>query len=390
MTAALPVTGNTEVTAPENRAFYPALDGLRALAFLMVFATHYLSLPWGWGGVNFFFVLSGFLITGILYDTKDAPHRARNFYMRRTLRIFPLYYAVLLAAVLLWPMAHWLWNWKWLLWAAYLGNFAHFSPMPAGSPAQQLGDFQLNGFILGHRLVLYLGHFWSLCIEEQFYLVWPWIVFWLRDRRKLLWICGLALPIGVVLRILSQVYLPPWMVAENVLSRFTPLSCDALLVGGFIALLLRGPHKAALLRAASWALPPYLIACALWLLLWRRLHSQAGSYPYPNWTETFGFTVLDILGVLLMMNALQPGNWVYRALHLRPLRWAGRISYGAYVLHDIPHQSIWRFAGLIWPSHERRTGIALALVWTYGAAWLSFRFLESPFLNLKERWTLRT
>jgi peptidoglycan/LPS O-acetylase OafA/YrhL len=80
-----------------GRAYYPALDGLRAVAFLLVFFLHYLGLPWGWVGVEMFFVLSGFLITGILYDTRDHPHRWRTFYVRRALRIFPLYYGTLAA-----------------------------------------------------------------------------------------------------------------------------------------------------------------------------------------------------------------------------------------------------------------------------------------------------
>src|ERR1700742_2071666 len=106
----LPVAGNTEKTAPENRVFYPALDGLRAIAFLMVLLQHYLAVPWGWTGVNVFFVLSGFLITGILWDTRDTPHRIRNFYVRRALRIFPLYYAIALLFVLTTPLLHWHWT----------------------------------------------------------------------------------------------------------------------------------------------------------------------------------------------------------------------------------------------------------------------------------------
>src|ERR1700722_12874022 len=85
-----------DLPASENKRFYPALDGLRAIAVLMVFYQHYLSagndlpaLNWGWSGVDIFFVLSGFLITGILYDTRNVLHRFRNFYVRRTLRISP-------------------------------------------------------------------------------------------------------------------------------------------------------------------------------------------------------------------------------------------------------------------------------------------------------------
>jgi peptidoglycan/LPS O-acetylase OafA/YrhL len=107
----MPVSSIAQV-APANRVYYPALDGLRAVAFIGVFLHHYMSLPYGWAGVDVFFVLSGFLITGILYDTQDEPHRARNFYIRRTLRIFPLYYGVLLFIFLLTPVLHWAWTWQ--------------------------------------------------------------------------------------------------------------------------------------------------------------------------------------------------------------------------------------------------------------------------------------
>ena len=73
------VAGNTQYTQPENRAFYPALDGLRAVAFLMVLLEHYNQFPWGWAGVDLFFVLSGFLITGILFDSQNDTYRVRNF-----------------------------------------------------------------------------------------------------------------------------------------------------------------------------------------------------------------------------------------------------------------------------------------------------------------------
>src|SRR5438270_7909455 len=110
-----PVAGNTPETHPSNNAYFSALDGFRAIAFLTVFATHYLLLPWGFTGVDAFFVLSGFLITGILYDKRDDLHRARNFYVRRSLRIFPLYYGIMLALVLLYPIFRWEWNAHWLL-----------------------------------------------------------------------------------------------------------------------------------------------------------------------------------------------------------------------------------------------------------------------------------
>jgi peptidoglycan/LPS O-acetylase OafA/YrhL len=157
----------------DSATYFPALDGLRALAFLMVFSTHYLSLPWGWAGVDVFFVLSGFLITGILFDSQDHPHRVRNFYIRRTLRIFPLYYGMMLLLIVLYPVYRWEWNWTWLMWPAYLGNFARFiHPIVFPSMLHMMAN--ANPVSRTHQVELSFGPFWSLCVEEQFYLFWPW------------------------------------------------------------------------------------------------------------------------------------------------------------------------------------------------------------------------
>ena len=192
---------------PVNRVFYPALDGVRALAFVMVFGQHYMGLSWGWTGVDIFFVLSGFLITGILFDTKDRPHRVWNFYIRRTLRIFPLYYAAFLVVLLTWPYFKWQIDLTWLIWPAYLGNFARFvHPYAAGSHLQLLADAQPLSITNGPRL--YLGHFWSLCVEEQFYLFWPWVVFWIKDRKRLIYLCATVVIIMPFLRIVENDRLP--------------------------------------------------------------------------------------------------------------------------------------------------------------------------------------
>jgi hypothetical protein len=214
-----PVTGNTPETRPENRAFYPALDGLRAVAFLMVFLQHYYAMPWGWTGVNIFFVLSGFLITGILFDSRDDPHRARNFYVRRTLRIFPLYYAIVFALLLAEPIMHWQWSRAWIAWPLYLGNLLRAWSPRAGMAGSTL-QIAANGWLESPRfpqLGLSLGHFWSLCVEEQFYLIWPWVVFWIRSRRTLLWVCGSVVLADVVLRFVGQSFLPAWMIHQDVL-----------------------------------------------------------------------------------------------------------------------------------------------------------------------------
>ena len=395
--AALPPTGNTEHTRPENRAFFPALDGLRAVAFLMVFGQHYLLLAWGWAGVNVFFVLSGFLITGILFDSRDDPNRARNFYIRRTLRIFPLYYGLFAVLLLLTPVLHWRWNRYWLAWPLYLGNFLRFfSPAAAvlRTPLEYAADGHLSSRLLP-RTELYFGHLWSLCVEEQFYLLWPWVVFFVRSRRKLLIICGTAVVAGPLLRLFLQAHAPHWMLNEELLYRATPSQLDALLLGGLIALFWRGAHRPLLVRTARYAALAGTLLAAGYLAFAVR-DWQMISIPYPHWTYTGGLLFIDLYSAALIVCALRSGGLVFRILHVKPLRWIGRLTYGAYVLHDILHDMfvhiVVHTAGArVAADVPLRNNLAavLALPSTLLLAWFSFRFFESPFLNLKERWTVR-
>jgi peptidoglycan/LPS O-acetylase OafA/YrhL len=394
----LPVTGNTEKTAPENRAFYPALDGLRAIAFLMVFFQHYLAVPWGWTGVNVFFVLSGFLITGILDDTRDQPHRARNFYLRRTLRIFPLYYGIFLALLLLTPLMHWRWTWLWLAWPLYLGNFLRFLGPSAGkvnSPLELATDAHLHSPMLPKGEPLYLGHFWSLCVEEQFYLVWPWVVFWIRSRKALLWICGLTVVIVPIVRSIPLTYVPVWMRSAELTYRFTPFQLDSLLLGGLLALLWRGSHRHILLRIAPWVAVIGIVVAVFYISIGlRAVHGDFDIYPYPPWKQTWGLTYINFLTAAVILCCLRPNTISSRLLSLRPLRSLGRISYGAYVFHDIFHNL---YVHIVTKAHIRlfygeeqvwRALLALACTWAIAA--LSFRYFETPFLNLKERLTVRS
>ena len=166
----------------------PALDGIRGLAILLVLLCHfplygdmqptifidklfYAMTRAGWCGVDLFFVLSGFLITGILYDAKGSRFFFRNFYMRRCLRIFPLYYGVLAVFFVIVPFVLPLGRnyelflkdqaWYW----SYLTN--------------------IKIAIEGWPKFYALAHFWSLAVEEQFYFVWPFVVFLWDEERSL-------------------------------------------------------------------------------------------------------------------------------------------------------------------------------------------------------------
>ena len=372
----------------ENRLFYPALDGLRGFALLLVFSQHYLQLPWGWTGVDLFFVLSGFLITGILYDSRDRPGRVRTFYMRRTLRIFPLYYGVLLLLVLSTPLLHWQWSDFWWAWPAYLGNYLRFLQFGHPTPAlfqAMLGELTQGG---GGGAVVYVGHFWSLCVEEQFYLVWPWVVFAVRDRRWLMACCVAAVVVAPVARAVLAATAPPYFMEVTGTVVLTPLRADSLLLGGLLALLLRGAQAQWTMRVARWV---GWAAVPLLVILVATLIRRGRAYVYPTGTLTWGITLVDLLAAALILLSLEPGSWVYRVFTVRPLRWLGRISYGAYVFHDLPHMMYLRaetWMGYSFPFltvHTRVWASVIAFPCTLILATLSFRYFETPFLRLKER-----
>ena len=336
---AILVTGNTARTAPENRNFYPALDGLRAIAFLMVFCHHYLQLPWGWTGVDLFFVLSGFLITGILFDSRDDAYRVRNFYVRRS---FEFSRSI---TGLCWRFSQLSQScigigtgigWSGQLTRATMhGSFAHTIQ---ATPFRDSPIFNLIGHLAEQKIILFLGHFWSLCVEEQFYLVWPWIVFWIRDRRKLSWICAVTVPVCLAMRLAGQHLLPTWMLDNEILYRATPFRLDALFMGGLIALILRSAAREPLLRIARIAFPIAMVFVFAWIVLFPSEHIWTRNYVYPTWKFTWGLLAVDILSGLLILECAPVENTSFtEILKIRSLRWLGRISYGAYVWHDIFH-----------------------------------------------------
>ncbi len=382
---------------PENKRFYPALDGLRAIAVLMVFFGHYgaLRFPfllWGSAGVDLFFVLSGFLITGILYDTRNDPHRVRNFYMRRTLRIFPLYYGVLLGALLTTPLFHWLWSPAWVLWFCYLGNYARF--VFIHSPLLHVGalDHLWSQPRTATSLTLYLGHFWSLCVEEQFYLLWPLVVFTVRKRETLRTICLASIPVVLAARTACLWLVPPLYLSQEIVYRATPLRADALLIGGFLALALRGPEADRLLR---WSQPFLLSLLAVFVvaeLLSALISAQHTFYhPYSGdpFMNTIGYTLLDLAAAALVLNLLSLQHPLARLFNLQPLRELGNISYGFYVFHDMLHGVYSRLARHLLHDHNFMSFtplmMSIAFISTIVIATLSYRFFERPFLQLKSR-----
>lgn len=363
----------------------------------MVFGQHYLRLAWGWTGVNIFFVLSGFLITGILFDTKDAPSRLSTFYIRRTLRIFPLYYGIFFGLFLITPIFHWRWNVYWTFWPLYVGNFLRFlSPasLLVNTPLELAADAHLVSARLPHS-ALYLGHSWSLCVEEQFYLLWPAVVFWIRDRKKLMWVCLAFVVCVPLLRIELNQTAAPWLLKTEFLYRFTLTQFDALLLGGLCALLWRGPERRFLQAAARFFAAIGTVAVLLYFVLVIRSW-KLDVVPYPHWVYTGGLAFVDLYAASLIVCSLSPATLAHRLFDLPFLRWLGRLTYGAYVFHDIFHNLYAHIVLHLWGESLRQhvyrwSGLtaALALPATILLAYLSFRFFEAPFLNLKARWTVK-
>lgn len=362
----------------------------------MVFVQHYiLSVfpalwQWGWAGVDVFFVLSGFLITGILFDMKDSTHRFRNFYARRTLRIFPLYYGVLLVIFLLSPIMRWSWNITWIYWPLYLGNYVRFLYAHAFIQSGGMLEALYSPIVVQHLQVrLFLGHFWSLGVEEQFYMCWPLVVFAVKDRLKLRNICLATICILPVIRLIASFYLPHELFKMQILSRITPFRIDSLLLGGGLALILRGPEERYLARIVPKLVPVCVVLLATAPIMVPVLfHSAAQENAMATWTSSFGLTVIDLLSGCVIWVSLQSGSSLFNVLRATPLRRLGEISYGFYVFHDIPRALYVALA--LWLAGQRPLlafiltiliGFASTLVLSY----LSFRFFESPFLRLKQR-----
>ena len=380
---------------PENKRHYAGLDGLRAIAVLMVFAQHYLIYPesygWGWVGVHIFFVLSGFLITGILYDTRDAPNRYRAFYARRALRIFPLYFAVLAAGWALWPIFRWELHPAWWLAPLYLTNYSRYlwlQDFLHGNGVEHLRALPQPP----HWFRLLYGHFWSLSVEEQFYLVWPFVVFTVRERKRLLQICVAAVCITPLMRLLCTLTLPSALLQAGFVDRITPLQLDSLLLGAVLALWIRGDPKQ-LTRLA------YRVVglAAMIFPLFEFIYFESHHRPYiVDWGEpvfaSFGLSAVNLVAAALILLAINAATSWSRFLSMSWLQSLGKISYGFYVFHDVPHVVYLAMALFVvnaFPTwHLNAYGLltaAFALGGTLLLSALSFRYLETPFLRLKAR-----
>ena len=355
-----------------------ALDGIRGMAIALVMLFHLLySHPLtrtlltilssdlaraGWVGVDLFFALSGFLLTGILFDSLADRHFFRNFYLRRLLRIAPLYYAVLVVIA-----------------------FIDRSSL-SGTPFALVALYLQNTSLWWHHvypatpLVSTLQPYWSLAVEEQFYLVWPVIVFLVRSRRRLM---GVAL-LGIVLAPLSRAVLFAHGASLEALYKLTFCRADSLLCGAWLALAVRGPMREHVLRSARWV---FWAACAGCIAIAIR----GGNFDFvaSHSVNLIGYTLLAFAGSALIGMALRNGTLTQRFFTAAPLRWLGRYSYGLYLWHWIVNILTASLGAgffahfLTSPALIRLARAAVQLAIALPLAVASFHFYEKPFLKLK-------
>lgn len=354
----------------------PELDSVRGFAILMVlffhgFASRYgtegLSgvprlfvwlLKPGWTGVNLFFALSGFLITGILLDSKHHPQYYRRFYLRRALRILPAYYGILLLLAVFGRYALQQENTSWAflgLSAIYLANITALFGVP-----------------------MQFGVLWSLAVEEHFYLVWPVII--RNVNRNTVGVMAIVIAAGATLARVVTLWL-----GYDYGAHYTWLVADALALGALLAVLLRGPLgtrrgvKAILLTAI-------LSSCALVLIDLPFHRPLAGGAMH---ITALNLCCTAVVGGTLLLGT---SSWSFLVNH-RILRFFGEISYGLYLIHMLVFNIYDNLQQRLFPNLPLFKGHFDLMVIRFlicgsvaiGLATLSRKYFEEPFLRLKDR-----
>ena len=366
--------------------YNPLLDGLRFFAVLLVLIAHWVpstsvlnALPNGAIGVTLFFVLSGYLITSILLGFKTEILRGHNtvlgglghFYLRRTLRIFPIYYLTLLGLYLLPDVTGTSIRDGWPIYALFLQNFWMYSR----------GEF--DGI---------LGHFWTLAVEEQFYLLWGPAVLALSFRR-LWWVAGTMIGIGLFTHVAGYALYQNG-IGSALYFVLTPACFDGFAMGAVLALLIqRAPGRATVTQNILGIIGLGFLGGVL-----AARSMDAGA------SELLAHGAIVACGgyvILGLITGRAPG-WLRRLLGFRPFVIIGKMSYGMYVYHNlVPHlgRSLESFLAkrglapdwLIFLLAEQ--GSAKYVVWTaalLGMSYISWRFIESPINDLKARFGYET
>jgi peptidoglycan/LPS O-acetylase OafA/YrhL len=362
---------------PVSRGYVPELDGLRGIAILLILVHHFWpkrgpmadfgAVPaMGWVGVDLFFVISGFLITGILLDTREDAHYYRNFYARRALRILPLYYLFLIGIFVVYPHSF-----------SHGFDIAEFRQQ-ARSPFWYIFYIgNLPTAVTGEQPFWMLHPLWSLAIEEQFYIVFPLLVALLPPRHLALLLSAL-LVLAPAFRLASYAYAPAnWYLPFEA----TPARVDVLGWGCLLAVALRRrPHWLTPLtaRRALWAAMLLLLATAI-----------VTGLPHQGYfAQVWGYSVVALAwATLVLWTVLHRGETSTAGLRGRPLRHLGKICYGLYLLHLPAEDGLLRLSARLGLPGDPNSVLMFLLKCASAVllAQLSWAFFESRLLRLKTR-----
>ncbi len=352
----------------------PVLDGVRGLAILLVTLYRFgkeafddgtagvignVLFSIGLTGVDLFFVLSGFLITGILIDTKHKPNFFRSFFLRRSLRIFPLYFGSLAFLLIFIPW-----------WIDGENPFA----------SAQKHQFYLWTYLTNVKMTIenawcfgYLDHYWSLAVEEHFYFVWPVVIYLLTPKQAKM--ISLLLAVSCVVGRAAFCALSTNDLAPSVLTIFR---CEGLLLGAFLAIWIRGTEKPKSLRLLVAWIAMLGISCLL-------IASFAGG-------RLLGLpqAIVSIVWAAFLYIAITgaPQGSLVRSLEIRPLRTLGKFSYAMYIVQN-PLIPLIAWAVSV-ASLETIIGNSIASRLAYVSIMFSITFvLAFVSWHLFEKWCLR-
>lgn len=361
------------------RAFFPSLEGVRGYAFLAVFIAHCCDLELGalhrwwlypvfllkgmeWVTVPVFFVLSGFLICGILIDTRERQGYFRVFYSRRVLRVFPLYYLTLLAVVLF----------------SFLNSYSlsrqfwiHFLYVQNLFPSYTSSEWIPEGQVL---------HLWSMAVEEQFYLLWPLVVWICPNRRVLLRVTLALIGFSFALRFAAPwLKLTPWFVYF-----WTPTRVDAIMLGAALAIVRGDTIYLRLVRMAKYVALAGVGAIVLITVV-------TGDSMATTWLRAaFLIPLWNLTAAGIVAAVMQEGSILCRICSGNGICWLGARSYALYLFHFTYFG--WFFgafvpylAGFMPHSCALLATAAIVFGLTVLLAVLSYRIIEQPAMNLKKR-----
>ena len=363
-----------------SRERLPSLDGWRAISILVVLAGHLGgNLPEGSKlgaflhansysaqGVNIFFVISGFLITTLLLDEKQASRSIslRRFYVRRAFRIFPVFYLYVLTILLLNFVLDW-----------------NISPVLFVKTSLYLNNFSFLG------LTWVLIHSWSLSVEEQYYLMWPLVVKWTSTGRQLIAICIAFCSVGAVVRVAVYYWarrgtssVPP--LVQDLLRGFVTLA-DPIFVGSAFAILnKRYDFKTVFSNAGVRAISIFSSVLAFATIEVLRQHYRGGAITVP-----LGETIQSVACAMCLLYTIHRKSLLSALLNLRVLRLIGLWSYSLYIWQELFLFSRIPFPFLTPPAMPQYwfTAFPLNLLLLFAVAVSSYYFWERPFLRLRRR-----